>query len=92
MISVIFLAKGQTNQYIIKKRHRGRAGWTGHVVANQGAFKLVSLFGVYSEDCLSEASSVAAGKTDKLATGHGMISPVRPESSHISPTSKVGAP
>jgi len=48
------------------------------VVASKGAFKFVGFSGVFSEDCLSEASSAAAGKTDKLATGHNRKHPDGP--------------
>jgi len=48
------------------------------VVASKGAFKFVGFSGVFSEDCLSEASSAAAGKTDKLATGHNRKHPGGP--------------
>jgi len=59
--------------------HDVRACRTVVAVANQGAFKLVGLSGVFSEDCLSAASSAAAGKTNKLATGHSDNCPAGPE-------------
>ncbi len=58
--------------------HDARACRRIDTVANQGAFKLVGLCGVFSEDCLSAASSAAAAKTNKLATGHRVNSPAGP--------------
>jgi len=49
-----------------------------HVVAFKGAFKFFSFSGVFCEDCLSEASSAAAGETEKFATGHNMKHPGGP--------------
>ncbi len=61
--------------------HDARACRTIDTVANQGGFKLVGLCGVFSEDCLSAASSAAAAKTNKLATGHRVNGPAGPECS-----------
>jgi len=51
-------------------------------VAIQGAFKFVSFSGVFSEDCLSEASVAAARKTGKLATGNNTKHPDDPNYWH----------
>ncbi len=58
--------------------HNTRACRRMYTVANQGAFKLVGVCGVFSEDCLSAASSAAAAKTNKLATGHRVHPPAGP--------------
>ncbi|MEE8058943.1 MAG: hypothetical protein V3T17_14075, partial [Pseudomonadales bacterium] len=59
--------------------HDVRACRTMDTGGNHGAFKLVGVCGVFSEDCLSAASSAAAAKTNQLATGHRVHCPAGPE-------------